>query len=245
MALAIKHSWHRAGLPFWLSIGVLAIVAVILWGYTRRRHLMDVDDSDFLQPRAVRDKFRSHSQYFLWHSCLLLLTFNRSFYSLGICRDRMSGEFASHHAPGQQHDTPFRLSWWRRIIAINRRRSMRRLRQQGLTAIHFIPQLAAGDAALWGEFLCAVFHRWVREDNGRINILLFSETLSAWCGETLTQPGAPAANSTCYGCPWLRLCRCGEQEDPLCAGYRQFYDFSGPLCSDAGPAATAGGRQRR
>ena len=52
MALAIKHSWHRAGLPFWLSI-----VAVILWGYTRRRHLMDVDDSDFLQPRAVRDKF--------------------------------------------------------------------------------------------------------------------------------------------------------------------------------------------
>lgn len=57
MALAIKHSWHRAGLPFWLSIGVLAIVAVILWGYPRRRHLMDVDDSDFLQPRAVRDKF--------------------------------------------------------------------------------------------------------------------------------------------------------------------------------------------
>ena len=40
-----------------MSIGVLAIVAVILWGYTRRRHLMDVDDSDFLQPRAVRDKF--------------------------------------------------------------------------------------------------------------------------------------------------------------------------------------------
>jgi len=57
MALAIKQSGHRGGLPFWLSIGVLAIVAVILWGYPRRRHLMDVDDSDFLQPRAVRDKF--------------------------------------------------------------------------------------------------------------------------------------------------------------------------------------------
>ncbi|MBD8362848.1 hypothetical protein D5Y60_18305 [Klebsiella pneumoniae] len=56
-ALAIKHGWPRAGLPFWLSIGVLAIVAVTLGGYTRRRHLMDVDDSDFLQPRAVRDKF--------------------------------------------------------------------------------------------------------------------------------------------------------------------------------------------
>ena len=53
MALAIKHSWHRAGLPFWLSIGVLAIVAVILWGYTRRRHLMDVDDSKFLIALAV------------------------------------------------------------------------------------------------------------------------------------------------------------------------------------------------
>lgn len=41
-----------------ISILLLAVVAaVILWGYTRRRHLMDVDDSDFLQPRAVRDKF--------------------------------------------------------------------------------------------------------------------------------------------------------------------------------------------
>ena len=28
-----------------------------LLGYGGRRHLMDVDDSDFLQPRAVRDKF--------------------------------------------------------------------------------------------------------------------------------------------------------------------------------------------
>ncbi len=72
--------------------------------------------------------------------------------------------------------------------------------------------------------------RLVPEDIGRINILLFSETLSAWCGETLTQPGAPAANSACYSYPWLRLCRCGEQEDPLCAGYRQFYDLAGLIC---------------
>ena len=54
-------AWFRTLLGYGalmaLSIGVLAIVAVILWGYTRRRHLMDVDDSDFLQPRAVRDKF--------------------------------------------------------------------------------------------------------------------------------------------------------------------------------------------
>ena len=57
MALAIKHNWHRAGALFWLSIGVLAIVAIVLWGYTRRRKLMDVDESDFVQPQAIRDKF--------------------------------------------------------------------------------------------------------------------------------------------------------------------------------------------
>ncbi|SSN00557.1 regulator [Klebsiella variicola] len=112
------------------------------------------------------------------------------------------------HAPGQQHDTPFQAVVVEAHHCHQPQAFYAQLRQQGLTAIHFIPQLAAGDAALWGEFLCAVFHRWVREDIGRINILLFSETLSAWCGETLTQPG--------------------EQEDPLCAGYRQFYDLSGP-----------------
>ncbi|VDZ70870.1 Putative inner membrane protein (plasmid) [Klebsiella aerogenes] len=57
MALAIKHNWHSAGLAFWISIGVLAVVAIILWRYTRSRHLMDVGESDFLQPGAVRDKF--------------------------------------------------------------------------------------------------------------------------------------------------------------------------------------------
>ena len=57
MALAIKHNWHGAGLAFWISIGVLAVVAIVLWRYTRSRHLMDVAESDFLQPGAVRDKF--------------------------------------------------------------------------------------------------------------------------------------------------------------------------------------------
>ncbi len=47
MALAIKHSWHRAGMLFWISIGILAIVALILWHYTRNRNLMDVTNSDF------------------------------------------------------------------------------------------------------------------------------------------------------------------------------------------------------
>ena len=31
MALAIKHNWHQAGMLFWISIGILAIVALILW----------------------------------------------------------------------------------------------------------------------------------------------------------------------------------------------------------------------
>ncbi len=32
---------------FWISIGILAIVALILWHYTRNRNLMDVTNSDF------------------------------------------------------------------------------------------------------------------------------------------------------------------------------------------------------
>lgn len=57
MALAIKHNWHQAGVLFWISIVVLAIVAIILWRYTRSRNLMDVSHSDFSESRAVRDKF--------------------------------------------------------------------------------------------------------------------------------------------------------------------------------------------
>lgn len=57
IALAIKHNWHRTGGPFWISIVVLALVALILWRYTRRRNLMDVTQDDFVQPKAVRDKF--------------------------------------------------------------------------------------------------------------------------------------------------------------------------------------------
>ena len=57
IALAIKHNWHRTGVPFWISIIVLALVAIILWRYTRSRNLMDVSQNDFVQPQAVRDKF--------------------------------------------------------------------------------------------------------------------------------------------------------------------------------------------
>ncbi|HGH5980845.1 TPA: DUF202 domain-containing protein [Kluyvera georgiana] len=57
MALALKHNWHQAGMLFWISIAVLAIVALILWQYTRNRNIMDVAQNDFVQPRVVRDKF--------------------------------------------------------------------------------------------------------------------------------------------------------------------------------------------
>ena len=57
IALAIKHNWHRTGVPFWISLVVLALVAIVLWRYTRSRNLMDVAQDDFVQPKAVRDKF--------------------------------------------------------------------------------------------------------------------------------------------------------------------------------------------
>lgn len=57
MALALKHNWHRAGTPFWLSVAVLMIVGFILWHYTRSRNLMDVTALDLSQNKAVRDKF--------------------------------------------------------------------------------------------------------------------------------------------------------------------------------------------
>ena len=57
IALAIKHNWHRTGVPFWISIVILALVAVILRRYTRSRNLMDVARDDFVQPKAMWDKF--------------------------------------------------------------------------------------------------------------------------------------------------------------------------------------------
>lgn len=56
IALAIKHNWHRTGLPFWISLVVLALVALMLWRYTRSRNLRDVTQDEFVQPKAVRDK---------------------------------------------------------------------------------------------------------------------------------------------------------------------------------------------
>ncbi len=57
IALAVKHHWQQSGTPFWISLAVLALAALILWRYTRSRTRMDITDSDFLLPSAVRDKF--------------------------------------------------------------------------------------------------------------------------------------------------------------------------------------------
>ncbi|ROP56150.1 uncharacterized protein DUF202 [Enterobacter sp. BIGb0383] len=57
IALAIKHNWQQSGTPFWISLAVLALAAMILWRYTRSRTRMDIANSDFLLPSSVRDKF--------------------------------------------------------------------------------------------------------------------------------------------------------------------------------------------
>lgn len=57
IALALKHNWQQSGTPFWISLAVLALAALILWRYTRSRTRMDITRSDFLLPAAVRDKF--------------------------------------------------------------------------------------------------------------------------------------------------------------------------------------------
>jgi uncharacterized protein len=61
------------------------------------------------------------------------------------------------HAPGQQHDTPFQAVVVEAHHCHQPQAFYAQLRQQGLTAIHFIPQLAAGDAALWGSFSAQSF----------------------------------------------------------------------------------------
>lgn len=49
-------------------------------------------------------------------------------------------------------------------------------------------------AEKWGDFLCAVFDEWVKEDVGKIFIQLFDSTLANWVGE---QPGVCTLAKTC------------------------------------------------
>ena len=46
----------------------------------------------------------------------------------------------------------------------------------------------------WGNFLCAVFDEWVKEDVGKIFIQIFDSTLANWVGE---QPGVCTMAKTC------------------------------------------------
>lgn len=46
----------------------------------------------------------------------------------------------------------------------------------------------------WGDFLCAIFDEWVKEDVGSIYIQLFDATLANWVGE---QPGVCTMAKTC------------------------------------------------
>lgn len=48
--------------------------------------------------------------------------------------------------------------------------------------------------AQWGEFLCRVFDRWVREDVGRVFVQLFDSTLACWVG---AQPGVCSMAREC------------------------------------------------
>ncbi|HBX11764.1 DUF202 domain-containing protein [Leclercia adecarboxylata] len=57
MVLAVRHNWQQAGPLFWVALGVLALVALILWHYTRNRARMDVSLYDFSASRPVRIKF--------------------------------------------------------------------------------------------------------------------------------------------------------------------------------------------
>lgn len=46
----------------------------------------------------------------------------------------------------------------------------------------------------WGEFLCRLFDRWVREDVGKVFIQIFDSTLANWAG---VEPGVCTMAETC------------------------------------------------
>lgn len=56
LALALRHSWHHAGVFFWAAFIVLATVAAIIYRYARQRNLMDIAVSDFSDKRTMRAK---------------------------------------------------------------------------------------------------------------------------------------------------------------------------------------------
>ena len=63
MALAIKHNWHQAGMLFWISIGILAIVALILAKYTSMEIGKALMVSDILIVLAAAVRFGGAGLY--------------------------------------------------------------------------------------------------------------------------------------------------------------------------------------
>lgn len=118
------------------------------------------------------------------------------------------------------HEVAFNL-----LVVVNRNNSQypqrlyRYLRELGTPFIQFIPLQEKNDpgqsdalsvpAHAWGNFLCAVFDIWVREDIGQVFIQLFDSTLGIWCGypsqmcalsETCGHAFALEANGDVYQC---------------------------------------------
>lgn len=50
------------------------------------------------------------------------------------------------------------------------------------------------NAEKWGNFLCAIFDEWIKEDVGKVYIQIFDSTLANWVGE---QPGVCTMAKTC------------------------------------------------
>ena len=147
----------------------------------------------FYQPQAVRDKFLiALAVLFSGIPVCCSSPFNQSFYyirdmSLTGCQASIC---LSLMPPASNMTLPFRLSWWRRSHLPSTAGVLCTASSTGAHRYPFYSAAGGRRRRALGRVFCAVFHRWVREDIRHMDILLFSETLSAWCGETLTQPGA-------------------------------------------------------
>ena len=94
-----------------------------------------------------------------------------------------------------------------RVNAMHPLRVYRFYKREGVQFIQFIPAVEGapnGDVTewtvsgkAWGDFLCAVFDEWVREDIGRIFVQLFEVALEAWLGR---EPSLCVHARTCGDC---------------------------------------------